>query len=699
MYSQGRTNLFLKSAILFLLILAVAPSTAYTQDGVGDVRISRVDVESFPEVTIDLQIVDGVNVPVANVANGDLLLRENGADIATELHTLRELSDGNGVRIHFVIDVGLKVTNSGSGENLLLNTMREPIVNFVNDVMIENQDEVSVTAVERTGANPVVLDSMDGSAVLAAVEGYNPPSQVVFPTVGPGTPQAVPAGSYSDPFTALDNIVADMDSAAVNLAKPQVIVFLSPELETTLGNADVAEAARNAGIPIYTIMTNQAIDQAIFQSVANTSRGRFVDYVSRPQDLTRMFEEIASRRILYQLSYRSTANQSGTQQVEVVYSPAGGTLSDIASFDIEVSPPRVIIETPTAGEQILRETDSYTDDPTSVLPTNYTVVATIVFPDEHERNLITGELRVNGATVGSVRNPETRIQFPWDISGFSTTEVTLEVEVQDELGLSASNAPIIVGIDLVIPPEPTPLPPGIDASDIITIVQEIVPEATDIPCLTPGEICSRIERPIRSNITSFISLSIAVLSLIFAMFVWFNRGKVVAAGGRVGGAVTSFVERVTGRRVQATPKAYLVVVEGDQNVGRTLEVYGDTPMGRSKQFAELLFQQNDDNSPISRLHATIIDEEIHFTLRDEDSANGTFLNGVRLTPLQDEELHDGDEIELAQVERGGVKLLFQMAEKRSSGVPDSARVTNPSLNVGRFEDTLATDFDDDEDDF
>ena len=54
-------------------------------------------------------------------------------------------------------------------------------------------------------------------------------------------------------------------------------------------------------------------------------------------------------------------------------------------------------------------------------------------------------------------------------------------------------------------------------------------------------------------------------------------------------------------------------------------------------------------------------DEIRIRMDDEDSANGTFLNGVRLESMVPRELQDGDEIELARVERGGVKLQFESA--------------------------------------
>jgi pSer/pThr/pTyr-binding forkhead associated (FHA) protein len=122
----------------------------------------------------------------------------------------------------------------------------------------------------------------------------------------------------------------------------------------------------------------------------------------------------------------------------------------------------------------------------------------------------------------------------------------------------------------------------------------------------------------------------------------------------------SGVDRLTKRYVrQSEVKAYLIVLEGDSSVGKHLEVFGTTTIGRSRADSEMIFQRYDENSAISRRHCTILDEEDHFEIRDEDSANGTYLNGVRLPPMEARELFDGDEIELARVERGGVRLQFQ----------------------------------------
>jgi pSer/pThr/pTyr-binding forkhead associated (FHA) protein len=59
---------------------------------------------------------------------------------------------------------------------------------------------------------------------------------------------------------------------------------------------------------------------------------------------------------------------------------------------------------------------------------------------------------------------------------------------------------------------------------------------------------------------------------------------------------------------------------------------------------------------VSRRHARIHKQRTQFFIEDLGSANGTFLNGQRLTPYLPHPLRDKDEIQLGRVR---MQILFQ----------------------------------------
>jgi pSer/pThr/pTyr-binding forkhead associated (FHA) protein len=86
-----------------------------------------------------------------------------------------------------------------------------------------------------------------------------------------------------------------------------------------------------------------------------------------------------------------------------------------------------------------------------------------------------------------------------------------------------------------------------------------------------------------------------------------------------------------------------VVVREGKEAGRVYEMRKETlRIGRSRESDVFLEDLN-----VSRLHATIYRDEMGaFHLRDEHSANGTMVNGQRIS--SEHELEEGDEIQLGQ---------------------------------------------------
>jgi len=74
---------------------------------------------------------------------------------------------------------------------------------------------------------------------------------------------------------------------------------------------------------------------------------------------------------------------------------------------------------------------------------------------------------------------------------------------------------------------------------------------------------------------------------------------------------------------------------------------------------------------VSRRHATVtMDDAGHATIRDEDSTNGTFVNGDRVLPGVAVRLADGDVVRLAADVAADVLLPRQLADPASFSRPD-----------------------------
>lgn len=660
-----RPRIFLLAVVLFFSLLIIGSTDVSAQSSIQDLIITQVGVSDFPQVMLRFRALDADGLPVSNAQLSIFNVLENGLEAAPENLTKAE----EGIWVHFVVDAGVWLVGDR------WTNARTSIIDFVQTTpwMKENLDHVALTVVPASGAQNLVSFTGNGRDLLPALENFTPPR----------------GDQYSAPIQAMDEILDQMALLPEAENQPKFIVFLSAGLESGAGDpaAMLAEKAREQQIPIYVIGLREDQKQPL-QELAEESNGRFALY-NRLTDINPLYTQLVAYREQYDLSYRSAVSQSGTQEVELIANVStSGHVSALSSYDIEVNPPRVLIQSPKGGDTITRKAEEYTEDRAAIVPTTASVVANVIFPDDHLRRLQQAVLLVNGVVANTLNrpNPTSDLEFVWDLRNVEkdgTNDFSLEVEITDELGLTSRSPAVSAKVEVIVPAQSVNPVATVDidairdqvTNEVRTEIESSLP-VTVITCFdfSPEWICSNIERPLRRNWVSFLAITISV---VFSGVVWVNKDKGPIKGARE--TVMRGVDRLTKRYLgPSEAKAYLVVLEGDVNIGKALEIFGDTPVGRSKQNAELLFQQHDETSPLSRLHCTIVDEEDHFLIRDEDSANGTFLNGRKLIPLQTEELHEGDEIELARVERGGVRLLFQLAKPNEWGggdVTDSFRVT------------------------
>ena len=629
-----------KSLLLLIAIgMLILPAGANSQEEIGSIEIIKTDTQNYPEINLQVLVRDGLGNAVENLLDTDLILREN--DQEQTILAVEPVEAG--LRLAFVIDPGDGSFNTGvTIKDLYQKVLGDlEIFAFGRPWMLPEEDEVLILVQEGLTTNVIVPVSSDPETLFSSFESYLPPSST-----------AVEPPEFGD-FTRLALNAALKE---IKLARPgfvdrkEAILLYTPGMRADL--VDVAEEALSLGIPIHIILTRPARmrywDEAL-RPLAEATGGEFLEtYESDDSEI--LFERLASQRTQYIVTYQTALMTADDRQVTL--ETLGGALAS-SSYNFDVLPPLVEITAPQT-DLISREGFEGQEAALDAEPTFVIVTAQVTWPDGMPREVQFARLLVDGISVGDGPVVNNQTEIPWDLRAYqseSWTPASLTVEMVDEFGLVGQSSPAIVAIRYV-PPTSTGFNPT-------------------------------------ENMIVYISGGIALLSLGLALFLFVNRSRGGSAFENAREGIIDFVERVTGRRTALVARAFLVPLEGfDEPPSKSYEIYGTTALGRSRRHADLLFHIGEEDSPISRLQCTVLDEDDHFSIRDEDSSNGTFVNGEQLIPLQAIMLHDGDVIDLAPLERGGISLMFQLArlDGEERGRDDKINMTRPRSIISPTQD-------------
>lgn len=153
-----------------------------------------------------------------------------------------------------------------------------------------------------------------------------------------------------------------------------------------------------------------------------------------------------------------------------------------------------------------------------------------------------------------------------------------------------------------------------------------------------------------------------------------NCGQAVLTGTRFCGNCGAEIKREDerppvpdmGTLVDREPLPYLVITSGSGR-GQTFDLRGEVHLGRSRTNAITL-----SDGKVSRNHARLDPIRSTYILTDLGSANGTFVNGVRIT--QPVRLRDGDVVQV-----GDTQLVFHTRPSAPIPQADQAAIF-PSLS-------------------
>lgn len=629
---------------LFISLASIMVTPAASQTAVSKVVVTSVNVnDAFPDVRVQVRALDADGAFIPNLATTQFNIKEDGEPVQIQEVSTESLPLNQ--NIVFVIDE-LEIGQS-------LAAVREALLSFAQNHM-QAGDQVEVLAASKGGKTLTVVPlTSDPEVVVKGMqeENYNP-------------------NESNDTLllNAVDQGLDDLSALSGNIEGSSRMVVLSLSINDARNLDKTIGKAAQLGIPIHTVLLgSQDANGALGRLARETQAG---PGTISPEELNNLFTTLDTQRVQdqYVILYRSRVDQAGDHEVVAT---AGGVAAKPVTVTLDkLELPLVNITAPDA-DSVIKRTEAFSrQDPQSVQPTEQTVAVEVSWPDGHPREIEKKNtaLIVNGKSLGPVTNIRDNgkdpviLEFTWDLrteNAPGETPESIVVEAEDELGLRGKSEPLPVTLTYV-------LFAGAEACPAL------------ISQYTPA-LCSNWDL-IASLAPLFVALAAFGLLLVYIRrnpkvpqrvkaglgTMMTHIGGTRMGGTRVGGTRTDGNPGAT-RMVQPieSAKAILIALEGNSGSKQTeFRINKTTTLGRSGDHADLVFQSDQkDRSPISRLHCTLVEKDGSFGLKDQGSSNGTFINGVRLKADQLNPLSDGDIIELARVQDGGVKLKFQLGSR------------------------------------
>ncbi len=433
----------------------------------------------------------------------------------------------------------------------------------------------------------------------------------------------------------IDSIVSVLDQ--IEDVKPDPEMFSSvvvmsdgTDVVSTVNEpADIISRTTRLNMPIHTIWVDstdltfdgQQQGQAFLQEIADSSYG-VATTLDNSEGLAEIWQYIAGFRDRARVRYVVDDLTGGVFDVELRLT-SDPTVTASMTVEMPENQPQIALMMPTGSDAI---TLPSLDEPVPVR-----LGADVSWLDDIERELTAVRVLVNGQDIGEVPVEEIN-DFTIDLTNLQYGENTVELLVEDEQGLIATNPPAI-----------------------ITVIQgdEDIPDE-----LQPG--------PEWGNIILDIFLILVVIAVIVGIIFWIRRsGKLPSLfpkgrSKRSEDSVTYTPTETASDPLAAAaavdpgqPVIYasLEVVDSITEMPKRLDLAGPIiRIGRTPSQCDIAFRED---LTVSRQHANMMLEGNKYRIFDEGSTSGTWVNG-RQVPDYGVELADGDEIHL-----GAVHLVFR----------------------------------------
>lgn len=611
-----------------MFILAVSASA---QSGLT-FFVTVEDTSAFPQVLIRLRAVELGNRVVSSLNTSTLAVYENGQQVS-DLEITPQ--DDGAITYIFVIDQG----RSSNYTSFQLSNIRQVISTLVSGgYFIDGRDTVLILGRQNINTDQTVT---------------------LLPATKTATELTTWVANFNfDRGTGATKGLLGVDDAIRNLnelvpvpgSQTTAIIFITRYIEDpsnsvapTSAQNTAAEARRNyTSIYVFQTDTNQYRKEAL-QILANGSDGQYAGLTRNSflNAVTTVYQAIDAQRAYYSVSYRSPVAESGRREI-TINTPGRPSEGVFGAYEITLQPPSVNITEPVVNSTIRREAGMAGEDnvPTFDI-THIRVAAEATWADGFPRQIQNAKLYVDDELedTAEITLGLNQFEFDWDLSDITTeglNSITLEVRVEDELGLIAADTSQ-VNVEVIIPDN---LSSGLKLTSTVTAIGVVI-------------IC---------------------------------LGGIIAAGV-IGGGIYLYTKRSSSASTEEdaaqdevmptifaadSPElvlATLTVLEGPSGlIGELFKISTFvTTLGRDPAQTDIAFYP-DEASSVSRVHCILeLDDDNSFRITDQDSPSGTRLNGRALKPNVSVVLANEDEIVLGSLAHRGVKLRFNFPPDESVG--------------------------------
>ncbi|MBM2842864.1 MAG: hypothetical protein HW404_701 [Anaerolineales bacterium] len=629
-------RLVVLTAVLFSLLARSAPASA---QGGTNFFITDVDAGQFPAVTFRLRALDMNNRVVSGFSDANLTVYENGEQVpAGDVQVTPH--DDCPITFLFLIDHGRLANFREFGTQNIRQVFGAL---FDSGVFVDGRDTLEVMVRENNNSDrtePRLGPTQQSGDLTTWLANY--PFEVRR------------SQNSTKGLEGVADAIAEMkELVPVSGSQAAAIVLITRYIEDPARSVAVVAAqnqanqAKSAFIPIYVFSTDLGqFNQEPLAILAEVSNGRYTSLQRATAGALAedVYREINTQRLCYTVSYQS-ALPDADPRVITVNTPDVPTVGVSGGYQVAPQPPIVTVVEPAASTVIDREATLDAEGAPVYDPATLRVVANVSFPDGYPRSFRSAELLVNGVSqeTASPSPGATQAEFEADLSEISTVgsnPVTLEVRLEDSLGLESSAQTSIV-VENAAPP----LRSSVIALGAFSVL---------------GLVCVAV---------------VVVMALGGGVYLLRRRAAQPTAPAARAIHVEAAHTLLAGRALKDDVLATLTVLEGPKGLmGEAINIVKPTTaIGRNSQTTDITFY-SDVESSVSRVHCTIQKDGGSFKLTDNGSSAGTRLNGRALPPNDPVLLADNDEIVLGDLGRRGVKMRFKLVAEpgdlKYSGVAD-----------------------------